>query len=353
MTSHNHHHHHPLQPYEEIRYPRFDRPVSRERETNIKTHIPSISIDRIADNNTNSHRKSAVSISDWPLSPTAGGVLFGPACEDLLREEEQLRQSRQQRQSQRQRSSSDASTPFLPSLSRAKTSHSPHRSPELVPQSSPRLPTESTFTNTPTLTNNSYSHSRHPSSNASNGGSNTPFFLSPRLGGRSPSPSLSRTPSKRIILETSTTYTYTPTPSSAVFTIGDPIKAAYLRVALLFAVSALITWIPTSVHRVYEVIHKESPFGLNVATATVLPLQGVWSGIIFFVTNWGIMREVLVDYWGMMKERMARRRSSSRRSKPARQGKSVYSMWRDTEPAGNRNNRDSWDFLDIGIQERV
>ncbi|KAL7793081.1 family A G protein-coupled receptor-like protein [Trichoderma ceciliae] len=70
------------------------------------------------------------------------------------------------------------------------------------------------------------------------------------------------------------------------FHISDPIKRAYLRTSFLFALSVLVTWIPSSLNRIHGWLDKGSPYEYHVATAAVLPLQGLWNGIIFFVTSW-------------------------------------------------------------------
>ncbi|KAK5987951.1 hypothetical protein PT974_12087 [Cladobotryum mycophilum] len=70
------------------------------------------------------------------------------------------------------------------------------------------------------------------------------------------------------------------------FHISDPIKRAYLRTSFLFAVSVLVTWIPSSLNRIHGWLDGGSPYEFHVATAAVLPLQGLWNGIIFFVTSW-------------------------------------------------------------------
>jgi hypothetical protein len=74
----------------------------------------------------------------------------------------------------------------------------------------------------------------------------------------------------------------------------DKIKYAYTRVALLFCTSILITWVPASINRVYGLQHPDTPsFALNAASAVVLPLQGFWNTVIYFVTSLGICRGVV------------------------------------------------------------
>ncbi len=77
------------------------------------------------------------------------------------------------------------------------------------------------------------------------------------------------------------------------FSRMDPVKLAYLRTSFVFAVSVLVTWTPSSINRVHDVLHGDEQAGssrhstsyaLNLASAVVLPLQGVWNAVIFFTT---------------------------------------------------------------------
>ncbi|KAL8649165.1 MAG: hypothetical protein Q9226_005688 [Calogaya cf. arnoldii] len=61
----------------------------------------------------------------------------------------------------------------------------------------------------------------------------------------------------------------------------------YTKVALLFFVSLLITWVPSSINRVYSLIHPDRvsiPF--TYASAVVLPLMGFWNSVIYITTSW-------------------------------------------------------------------
>lgn len=74
----------------------------------------------------------------------------------------------------------------------------------------------------------------------------------------------------------------------------DPVKLAYLRTSFVFALSVLVTWTPSSINRVYALADPSHPnYGLNVASAVVLPLQGVWNAVIFFTTSWAAVHEVV------------------------------------------------------------
>ncbi|KAH8676099.1 hypothetical protein BX600DRAFT_546796 [Xylariales sp. PMI_506] len=76
------------------------------------------------------------------------------------------------------------------------------------------------------------------------------------------------------------------------FSTMDPVKLAYLRTSFVFAVSVLVTWIPSSINRVHDLFSTHgSSYALNLASAIVLPLQGVWNAVIFFSTSWSSLRE--------------------------------------------------------------
>ncbi|CAH0015302.1 unnamed protein product [Clonostachys rhizophaga] len=81
------------------------------------------------------------------------------------------------------------------------------------------------------------------------------------------------------------TWTWSMSSMISSFVIEDEIKRAYLRTSFLFALSVLVTWIPSSMNRIHSWLAGESPFEYHVATAAVLPLQGLWNAVIFFVTS--------------------------------------------------------------------
>ncbi|XWW93936.1 hypothetical protein V2A60_001875 [Cordyceps javanica] len=74
------------------------------------------------------------------------------------------------------------------------------------------------------------------------------------------------------------------------FVVADPVKRAYLRTSFLFAISVLVTWIPSSMNRIHSWIAGQSPYEYHVATAAVLPLQGLWNSVIFFFTSWNVLQ---------------------------------------------------------------
>ncbi len=97
------------------------------------------------------------------------------------------------------------------------------------------------------------------------------------------------------------------------FFIVDPVKRAYLRTCLLFGASVMVTWIPSSVNRIHSLIYNDSPFPYNAAAATVLPLQGVWNGLIFFITSWKVFRQCVRELTGRVTQA-----NGSRASQPPR-----------------------------------
>ncbi|KAK1595521.1 G-protein coupled receptor [Colletotrichum navitas] len=85
----------------------------------------------------------------------------------------------------------------------------------------------------------------------------------------------------------------------------DPVKLAYLRTSFIFTISVLVTWTPSSINRIYNMVNRdESNFGMNVASATVLPLQGVWNAVIFFMTSWTVFKQEWKDMRGRSRVRL-------------------------------------------------
>ena len=127
------------------------------------------------------------------------------------------------------------------------------------------------------------------------------------------------------------------------FVVEDPVKAAYLRTSLLFGLSVVVTWIPSSVNRIRGLSHSDTPFGYNVATATVLPLQGVWNAVIFFVTSWRVLRAEVTDW------RWRKRGGVRPGTAEGVEGRVSGAGSRGERRAERSDERkDSWDFADIG-----
>jgi len=78
----------------------------------------------------------------------------------------------------------------------------------------------------------------------------------------------------------------------------------YAKVAALFFVSLLVTWVPSSINRVYSLIHPDSvSVSYSFAAGIVLSLMGFWNSVIYITTSWrackilfdGMFRRVKVD----------------------------------------------------------
>jgi hypothetical protein len=94
----------------------------------------------------------------------------------------------------------------------------------------------------------------------------------------------------------------------------DPVKLAYLRTSFVFAISVLVTWTPSSINRVYSLRYPERiSFSLNVASALVLPLQGLWNAIIYFSTSWKALKDELSAAKASRSSRWVRRRTPNAR----------------------------------------
>ena len=62
---------------------------------------------------------------------------------------------------------------------------------------------------------------------------------------------------------------------------------AYFKVALLLFLALVVVWVPSSINRLYQIVHPEQPsYGLNLASALVLPTQGFWNATVYATTSW-------------------------------------------------------------------
>lgn len=67
---------------------------------------------------------------------------------------------------------------------------------------------------------------------------------------------------------------------------GHAAAMAYFQVAFLMFLALFVVWLPSSINRMYQFIHKDRPsFALNIISAIVLPLQGAWNAIIYIFTT--------------------------------------------------------------------
>ncbi|KAL9611467.1 MAG: hypothetical protein Q9167_003904 [Letrouitia subvulpina] len=102
----------------------------------------------------------------------------------------------------------------------------------------------------------------------------------------------------------------------------------YTKVALLFFVSLLVTWVPSSINRVYDLANPGSvSYPLNYASAIVLPLMGFWNAVIYFTTTRALCKALFFDAL----DKLAFRRRASTQTEPSRISMSEFGP-----PSGGR-----------------
>ena len=88
---------------------------------------------------------------------------------------------------------------------------------------------------------------------------------------------------------------------------------AYTKVAMLFYVSMLITWIPPSINRFNSLLHPHTiHVGSSFATGVTLPLMGFWNSVIYIVTSWNVVRNLFAGKLSGSKTRPGSHSSVSR-----------------------------------------
>lgn len=81
--------------------------------------------------------------------------------------------------------------------------------------------------------------------------------------------------------------TSVPTARRAVAMEGNTAAWSYFKVAFLMFAALFIVWVPSTVNRLQQFISPDKPiFGLNLASALVLPLQGFWNSMVYISTTW-------------------------------------------------------------------
>ncbi|KAK2801200.1 hypothetical protein FQN51_005515 [Onygenales sp. PD_10] len=80
----------------------------------------------------------------------------------------------------------------------------------------------------------------------------------------------------------------------------------YTKRVSLFFISLLVTWAPSTMNRIYLIVHPERPsFGLSYAASLVLPLQGFWNFVVYTGTSIDAIRALYAMYktrWGMQSD---------------------------------------------------
>ncbi|CAG7944112.1 unnamed protein product [Penicillium salamii] len=71
---------------------------------------------------------------------------------------------------------------------------------------------------------------------------------------------------------------------------------AYYKYAMLFFIALLVTWVPSTINRVYSLARpNDFNFNLNYASSFVLPLQGFWNSLIYVSISWPAVKTLWSD----------------------------------------------------------
>ena len=101
----------------------------------------------------------------------------------------------------------------------------------------------------------------------------------------------------------------TPNKRRATAMEGNAAAWGYFKVAFLMFAALFIVWVPSTVNRLQQFIDKENKiFGLNLASALVLPLQGFWNSMIYISTTWPECKRALADTLDAFSNRRPARR---------------------------------------------
>ncbi|KAJ5562382.1 hypothetical protein N7461_001143 [Penicillium sp. DV-2018c] len=71
---------------------------------------------------------------------------------------------------------------------------------------------------------------------------------------------------------------------------------AYTKYAMLFFIALLVTWVPSTINRVYSLARpNDFNFSLNYASSFVLHLQGFWNSLIYISISWPAFKSLWAD----------------------------------------------------------
>ncbi|KAF7564742.1 G protein coupled receptor family protein [Pyrenophora tritici-repentis] len=109
-----------------------------------------------------------------------------------------------------------------------------------------------------------------------------------------------------VAIDTSAESTEGPNTLSTSFpeikrtTEGNAAAMAYFQVAFLMFLALFVVWLPSSINRMFQFVHRDPSFSLNISSAIVLPLQGAWNAVIYISTT----RKECKRAWGMTLSRL-------------------------------------------------
>ncbi|KAF2192684.1 hypothetical protein K469DRAFT_553210 [Zopfia rhizophila CBS 207.26] len=118
---------------------------------------------------------------------------------------------------------------------------------------------------------------------------------------------------------------------------GNKAAWGYAKVAFLMFAALFIVWVPSTVNRVQQFVHKDSPvFGLNLASALVLPLQGFWNAMVYTSTAWPECKRAL--------EGMHSHKKQPRSAKAIDDGDSTHRCQHGNDSEGTLTSSDDLEF---------
>lgn len=111
--------------------------------------------------------------------------------------------------------------------------------------------------------------------------------------GQPPRPKLPHRPSRPTVFRL-------PSVTRAVALSQENVESfLYARVAFLFFIALLITWVPSSVNRAYALVHPEHlNFALNFTSAFVFSIQGLLNCLVYMATSQSACRSLWAKMLG-------------------------------------------------------
>ena len=104
----------------------------------------------------------------------------------------------------------------------------------------------------------------------------------------------------------------------------------YTKVAVLFFISLLVTWVPSSANRLYTLAHPEKTnIALAYVAGLVLSLMGFWNSVIYIVTSRAACKTLIISIFtqGKVPSRKRQRRSLQETAVPRRFTPSPAERW--------------------------
>lgn len=130
----------------------------------------------------------------------------------------------------------------------------------------------------------------------------------------------------------------------------------YAKVAMLMFIALFIVWVPSTINRVYSLVHPEHPlYFLNLISALVLPLQGFWNSMIYIATSWSQCGIAMRAIFGARKGRSVAPAYSNKSAHPHQHHRSHFRRSAHLDSSRGMNLQDtidmdpSYDMNDIDV----